>query len=116
HIVDTVPSGPDQQRGGDAVARRHTSEDESLFDVIGVPPPDRVSACLLRGIVEQPSHLFLGQAGGTPRGGRRSEGAGKGVRAATRVVSKRRTAEGHREARTHVVDARDWPPLVLPAD
>ena len=87
HIVHAIPPRADEQRRGDAVSRRHASEDEGLLDVVRVPAPDGVSRRLLRRVVEQPAHLLWGQSRYTSGRGCRAERARKRVRAAAALVS-----------------------------
>ena len=106
HVVDAGPAELDEQRRGDAVARRHAAEHEGLLDVIGVALPGRDARRLLRGVVEQPAHLLRVEAGAAAGGRRRAERAGDAVRAAVALVSKLDAAHRHRDPRADVVAER----------
>ena len=87
-VVDSGPSGLDQQGRGDAVARRRGAEHEGLLGVLGVALPGaEAGARLLRGIVEQPAHPLLVEAGDRARRRRGTEGADDIVGVAQHVVA-----------------------------
>ena len=81
-VVDAGAADLDQQRGGDAVARGETGEDQRLLDVIGVALPRGDAGGLLRGVIQNPAHLLRIQARDAPGRSRGAEVAGDAVRAA----------------------------------
>src|SRR5207302_7548232 len=56
-VVYAGPSGLDEKRGGDTVARRHASEDKCFLHVFGIAHPGGDARRLLSGIILQPAHL-----------------------------------------------------------
>ena len=67
----------DEQGRGDAITRRHAAEHERLLDVVDIALPRRYARGLLRGVVEQPSHLLGVESDGAAGGGGRTESAGE---------------------------------------
>src|ERR1700690_2152324 len=72
-IVDSGPARVNQQSGSDAAAGGHTAEDEGFLDMVGIAVPCGNSRGLLRGVVQQPSHLLGVQTADAASGRRRSE-------------------------------------------
>ena len=80
NISDPSPARMNHERCVHPIARTHATEDESLFDMIGVSPPGAdASASLLGGIVEQPAHLLGIQTSSASGSGRRAHGSDQGV-------------------------------------
>jgi hypothetical protein len=57
----------DQERGGDAVARRHAAEIERFLDVLRVALPGGKARRGLRGIGQEPAHLLRRKPGHASR-------------------------------------------------
>src|SRR5258705_8091081 len=69
------------QRSINSIARSHGPEQESLFDVLGVPPPCADSgARLLPCIIKQPAHLLWAKTSNASGGGARAHGSDQIVR------------------------------------
>src|SRR6267154_2646506 len=73
NVVNAGPSGLNQQRGGDAAARRHAAEVERFLNMFSVSVPCPETGGLMRGVAEHPSHLLSVQARGTTGGGGRAK-------------------------------------------
>ena len=113
---DAGPAGLHQQRGGDAVARRHASEHESLLEMLGVALPESDAGGLLRGIVEQPAHLLGVQIGRAAGRSGCAEAFGEAVRVAVRCVHEVLAAKRHGNARADVIAESDGAQKLRPAD
>jgi hypothetical protein len=100
-VVDPIPAGLNQQRGGDPAARRHAAEDEALLDVVGIAIPRSDARGLLRGVIQQPPHLLGVELGGTPRRRGSAECAGDTMRALVSFRDARTKSD--QDARANVV-------------
>ena len=56
-VLDTGPSGLNDQRRCDTAARRHPAKVECLLDVLGVPVPCTKAGGLMGRVTQQESHL-----------------------------------------------------------
>src|SRR6267142_7267821 len=107
NIVDAGPSGLNQQRGGDAAARRHAAEVERFLNMFSVSVPCPETGGLMRGVAEHPSHLLSVQARGATGGGCCAKKRRNAVGAPVAFGLKTLTAEGNRETRPDIVTKSD---------
>src|SRR5258708_38726994 len=107
NVIDAGPSGLNQQRGGDAAARRHATEVECFLNMFSVSIPCPETGGLMRSVAEHPAHLLSVQARGATGGGGRAKKRRNAVGAPVAFGLKTLTAQRNCETRPDIVAESD---------
>src|SRR5260370_11823947 len=110
NIVDAGPSGLNEQRGGDAAARRHAAKMECFLNMFRVSVPCPETGGLMRGVAEHPAHLLSVQARGATGGGGRAKKRRNAVGAPVALRPQTLTAPGNPQTPPHILTHNPPPP------